>query len=827
METNPLLLSTSISPVIGSIVLTSSTAADAVNVNTRLEIGLENTNKPLPLNDIDTTLSQYEQFLKERKESTVYRFYGEINAMVSNPIYNENVKIARDSNTNNVVGKDIPGYEIFEKNGWIGYFNDTPNEELEIVGDNESSLCEFFPFDPGYERLNMLDSDGKPNYMLKITYPHQKEDITLIQGGLSLSAGIPVLEKIPISQNGSEYVAFKTPINHGLEKNDKIKLYGFNDLSGNLALSSREFLVYKLGDQNENNKEHIFVIEINPQDIGVVLGNSTIKRIVGDTPSSYYARKFKTLSNSYSDYDIYPAAFGVNYYEDSLAAFNFITDIDIEGKVDNLGRPLSEVYLTIVKNDNDTDPTNKNAQYWIQQQSSLPANIRDRFWTPIKGGFKTEKNSNLNYNIRGIGDPDYSNSLYFNNIDESDTEFMGDIVEYNESELLERTLENVYHRINTIYREHLYEISSALFPINSVTGTFRGGQGISIEFTASQNLKVSDFPSISSVVSLCFINRNTNLPECIDVILTQVDGVNPTVRYININPGNNNLNSVLQDGDFMAVSFNGCPCSENTNPLKSKYEGYIYKPHSKIQIREFSSVITPLVDLQSVFDQYGITSPSEQQKIKEDYDIPSYALEVTPNVYKWRPLLDIGEVDAVGNSVDYPFESGAHYIHLYNTFYLHRQDPPCDFYVTSQTIKLPAEADLFKKLLKDPTFIDYGARRGIDINIMQYKPVENVLDYNGQVTMWGKPSDIAACTQTPLPLSKCFFSKEQALNTLCNPATCNQNFFNISNVIRLEELQIDLRFIHFYGDYNLGKRDTAGACVSFNILDTKDISDEC
>ena len=45
--------------------------------------------------------------------------------------------------------------------------------------------------------------------------------------------------------------------------------------------------------------------------------------------------------------------------------------------------------------------------------------------------------------------------------------------------------------------------------------------------------------------------------------------------------------------------------------------------------------------------------------------------------------------------------------------------------------------------------------------------------------------------------------------------------------MRQEQLQVDMRFIHFYGDYNLGKRDTAGACLNFNILDKKDITDDC
>ena len=67
------------------ILLNNQRLPNNVNVNTQLQIGLENTNKPLPLNDIDTIVSEYEQFQKERKESTIYRFYGVINPLISNP----------------------------------------------------------------------------------------------------------------------------------------------------------------------------------------------------------------------------------------------------------------------------------------------------------------------------------------------------------------------------------------------------------------------------------------------------------------------------------------------------------------------------------------------------------------------------------------------------------------------------------------------------------------------------------------------------------------------------------------------------------------------
>jgi hypothetical protein len=147
------------------ILLNSVKLPNNVNTTTQFQFALENKNKPLPLNDIDTTVSQYEQFLKERKDSSIYRFYGVVKPVISNPLFNENVKIYFGEN-NDIKTKDILSSNIFEKDGWVGFYNDEPDEDALQFNDNESALCNFSPFDPGYDRLRMLDSDGKQNYLI-------------------------------------------------------------------------------------------------------------------------------------------------------------------------------------------------------------------------------------------------------------------------------------------------------------------------------------------------------------------------------------------------------------------------------------------------------------------------------------------------------------------------------------------------------------------------------------------------------------------------------------------------------------------------------------
>jgi hypothetical protein len=632
---------------------------------------MENTNKPLPLNDIDTTISQYEQFEKERKESTIYRFYGNVNPIISNPLFNDNVKIYLTGETGTMPkAKKIFSSGIFEKDGWVGYYNDELDEDALDFNDNKSALCEFFPFDPGYDRLSMLDSDGVPNYLMKITYPYESvDDVVLLKNNsnISIKDGIPVIGLFEIEINGSKYTGIKTLINHGLSEGSNVNLYNFidNSTSSSLKLNSKYFRVIKLGNRTNDDRFRSFVVNIDPQFLNFNIGVSTIKRVVRGEPSQYYVRRFSGLTTTYTDYDMYPAAYGVTYFDDRVVGFNFKTDIDVKGLRDNLGRPITELYFTVLKNDNDADPNSINTQYWLEEQKNLPPPNNNRFWTTVKGGYNIEKNENSNYDVRSIGDGNFVTSEYYENIDESNDTFDGDIVEYNNNELLERQLEEVYHRVNTVYRED----------------------------------------------------------------------------------------------------------------IKNKKEGYIYKPFNKIQIRQYANYINPVVDLQSVIDKFNITNPVDIDNLKKSFGIPDYAYEITTNVYKWRTILEIGEFDTTGGGVNYPFESGAHYVYLDKRFYFQRQDPPCDFSITTIELTFPLNSDAkkdFLNYLSNPTFLNYELKDDSDITLLN-KYENDLLDY---------------------PLGK-------------------------------PPINVFVNFVSYFGDYELGERDVAGGCVDLSLLKQKTIDDVC
>jgi hypothetical protein len=590
----------------------------ASNKNAQMDINIESKTRPVSENNLSERISQNTQFELERSESSIYRFYGNIKSIVSNVLFNDNLKIyQRDGATQS---EKTDANQVIEVDGWFGYFDDDAETAQEYVrdannyNDNKSSLCELIHFSPGPNRLRFDDSDGQQNYMLKITYPYETQDIVLVKNtsGVSLKDGINIIGVEERVMNERSYSSFRCVINHGLKKGDIVTLYKSGNLSG------EEYLVVELGDQTNNQRDRYFVLDIpvNESSNQINKETSTFKRTRDGVTSNYYVRKFKSITTGFKDYDLFPASFAESYFGDEEVAYNFTKDIDVSGLKDNLGRPLSELFLTIVKVDTDTSNDFKD-QYWkdlTKNNTNIPTDIRDRFWTKIKGGFLTENDTSVNYNVRSISSdggtyPQTHFGSVDNGIDESDNEFIGDISEYNSIELSERILEPIYHRINTIYREYRKDIV---------------------------NLKTTN------------------------------------------------------DGGF------------EVDDLR---EGYIYRPHYRIKIREFASYI-------ETGDESQVIGIPDYATIDYQYEDKNGD---NVNVYKWRDLLDVGFYDETGRGLDYPFKSGAHYMYLDLRFFLQRQDPPFRVYENEIDLTLNQDEELFEYLVKSPNYLSFRVDESVNL----------------------------------------------------------------------------------------------------------------
>ena len=92
-----------------------------------------------------------------------------------------------------------------------------------------------------------------------------------------------------------------------------------------------------------------------------------------------------------------------------------------------------------------------------------------------------------------------------------------------------------------------------------------------------------------------------------------------------------------------------------TISLGPRQEGYYYKAHHQIKIKNFSPFIEQGDDLTE--------------------NIPSYAENLGDGRYLWRDLLDVGINQTPDTFLDYPFLNGCHYRYQDYCFSIKRQDP--------------------------------------------------------------------------------------------------------------------------------------------------------
>jgi len=530
-------------------VLKSERSKGDVNVNNYVRVDISDDRRDIPLSDINKVLNVGEQFNKERQDSKSYRLTFTLSPLFSNVLYNmrgnKNLGTFGDSiipkNGNaletlndpifleNPYDGDFTGeiefnfkeslnYHLKEIDGWFGFYD----PDL-----TKSVLCEYYDLEPTRARFD-LNSNVKKNWDVTITYPYDSYDSHVIVNG-----GLLITEAEIVNVGSVPMVALGTSTYHGLNNGDKVRLSNMPNQNYN-----GDFTVTKLGLDNGDYKNIYFVINIDPSTVptGINFSNGRVKRLVNNQESDYYVRKFKKLILNQDNYEIYPLAFSKNIFKDTNYQLTFTEDIDISGLVDNLGRPLSELYLTLIKSGND----------------EMFTNIKSGFDLEFSPGNLSDDISNVRRIHDGpVNDPDYftSQTPLEDGINNNFDEFYGDVVEYNKLELREKILSDVLHRVNTKDRETKY------------TGLAEG----------------------------------------------------------------------------------------------PRREGYLYKPHHLVKIREYSLYI-----------EQGDSNTS---------GIPEYAENIGDGRFLWRDLLDIGVYDGEGDFLDYPFTNGNHYIHKYLCFGTKRQDP--------------------------------------------------------------------------------------------------------------------------------------------------------
>jgi len=448
--------------------LNSETSKSSVNTDTLLKVNIEGSERLLPTNDIYRIVNVAERFNTERQRCKYYRLIGTINPLVSNPLFNLNDPLLLDKytwagfNSLDFLDWSYPHdgdvnddgdftyngaikYYLKEKDGWFGHF------DPDIT---KASLCNYFDMEPKRERFSFLPdvypfhgtAGQQPvkNWELVITYPKTMDKThKLVNGGLL------IIETLSTEVSTRPMTAIGVAVRHNLSIGDTVRIVGTNGYDG-------EHEVVTLGMSNGDYKDYYFVIDV--PNTGTINNTSRMKKLVNGVESEYYFRKFRKIKTKATpvmeqdDYETYQVGFSENFFNDQIIQYVFNEDIDVTDLTDNLGRPLSEIYLTMIKTDSNglfghvssgietpfmNKLTTSNINTFLKTDVPAINRIHNGGLLPFPSHTPLEINVTIN-----------NNNNVPNNID-----YYGDLVEYNTTTLLEVPLSIVSHRFNTVNRE--------------------------------------------------------------------------------------------------------------------------------------------------------------------------------------------------------------------------------------------------------------------------------------------------------------------------------------------------------------------------------------
>lgn len=372
-------------------------------------VDLKQSSPLTPLEQFQKNISAYEVYLQERAASTKYRVYGNINLVGTNVLCNytgvqgyegvENVRNFDESLNDYEFELD----DVLKEQGGFFYYID-PNSTLKP--------CERTELEPVRSRFDLTKNAEWSTF---ITYPFAKNLKPILFNDIDIKDGLAIMAGGDAEVNGKQVSFFICPLGHNLSIGDRLNIY---NVDGFVKTAT----VYQLGTVDNVYKKNVFFIDEKVSFIPDLFTKKyRFKKLVGDYESEYYSRWYKKIT-TVNDSDIFKTSFAGNVFYDNDYSFIYPNTIDVKDLRDHLNRPITELYVSVVKNtDND-------------------------FWgKTLVGSNLYYSNINYDYNLLyedGILQP-------IEVIADTSEYFFGNIVEYNVKTLLETELNFAVHIFNT------------------------------------------------------------------------------------------------------------------------------------------------------------------------------------------------------------------------------------------------------------------------------------------------------------------------------------------------------------------------------------------
>lgn len=676
-----------------------------------------------------------------------------------------------DSITNNLT----------EKDGWFGFINPTTIDVVNVTGSgitcslnkcmNNNKACEFIDMYPDRSLYSFIPKVNKhrkrlePNWKYCITYPYENYYNSVVENMDAQANGL-VCEIISDTTNIDDFrsdslVTFRTNIKNNFANGNRLKITIINGKY--VTEINNEVSVVNVGVDGYDSNYYFTVRYDDIEDYidGLLdVGNEIrVRRIVNGKPCKYYFRKFKRLPN-FNNTNVYEdgiatveeindncltdfnssmnkIAFERTIFNDQSAQIIINDDINVRGLFDNLGRPLSELYLTLVKSNDGYKEWYDKKEYTssavtyshcfgkITSGLDLPVYVHDynvhkihnvRVTDTDDGNIETKKINlydNLHIDVDNVaknleeekGEVTINGDTMFG----KKGEFLGDIVELSEYDLNEVVLEDVYFRFNTAQRE---------FTDYSITYNKKGSISVSGEYADLEydEINSDDYDKIlnaSGSYSDYFLKRYKynviNKYDRYGTILSFTEypaNIFPEGYYYKphymlrikefkdfVNDGHHTkVNySIPLDSNGKEMIEIGKGCNKITIKTDKNYD---FKPNDVLYLYSknrasntdmkttVSSVSGDNFQYVTINVPYSVTDAGwimQYRIYKHNSEKPDNAYELNDGTgrYLWRDAKTEIELNTNDELYDSMFVNGAHYFHKNIDFFLRRQDPKC------------------------------------------------------------------------------------------------------------------------------------------------------
>lgn len=623
---------------------------------------------------------------------------------------------------------------IVEKDGWYGFTNksmiDIPNDgrKSDITVNkvmNNNKACEMIDLYPDRSlysfipKMNRYRHRIEKNWDYCLTYPFAKdydkvnEVCNVPEGCCELSGGSSIrISKIEqaFTQNGNLILRLTPMFKHNVNVGDIISLY-YLTVSGKYERANRNVMVSSIGKNNED-KNVCFSIRFSDLPHGFSFSDNVLyynsekvenlyyKKVVANNECQYYFRKFKKITNSDGE-DLVSAvnklAYGENIYGDRIAEVVFTDTVDVEGLTDHNGRPLSEIFFTVIKR-------NKGHEKWYDEGNTTDDEIEfSHCFGKVTSGLDLGVDC-TDYNVRKLHNVDFNklrangyqgngqvytylerqpkaiqDDITIDNEELWENGLYGDIVEFNPIECTETVLEVVMHRFNTAQRE-TSNIAFGDVLYDSLESDDHDNEGFVVVEKILNKLNNTEV----------LFNGNIN-PEgyfynpFTRIKLRDENDVTTTVIGTNVN--------YKTDGIIPIVDIGLKDIEGNTlNIYGVKLSTFIKNEFIKGDIVGFYNILTKQNKWLTVYncDEYETIFISDEDNtelieqlrnkqiniIKTSDGVPAYATYLPNNrSYVWRSVYRPSELGNDSDIANRPFANGCYYIHQNINFFLRRQDP--------------------------------------------------------------------------------------------------------------------------------------------------------